>query len=272
MTYTEANLIDTIEDLTGRALTALTRPQLDVLDQFHAGGAEAVDRLLPSLALAPSMNVLDVGSGLGGPARQIARATGCAVLGVDITRSYVDTATALTEAAGLAGQVHFMHGDAGSLDQDHFDAAYCIHVQMNVADKKAFFTDIANRLRAGGRLGIFEVCRTGLDDPALPLPWSMDGSDSHLSNPDDLLATIQDCGFEISEWVDDTEWTLEWFHQLGVRMEAAQSAATLPALLTDGPTRMLNFVTAVSNGTLTVHRGAFVLGGDEVGPRAEARS
>jgi sarcosine/dimethylglycine N-methyltransferase len=271
MTYTEANLIDTIEGLTGRALTALTRQQLDVLDQFHAGGAEAVDRLLPSLALTPTMTALDVGSGLGGPARQIARSTGCAVLGVDITSSYVDTATALTEAAGLAGQVHFVHGDVGSLDQGHFDAAYCIHVQMNLADKKAFFTDIANRLSPGGRLAIFEVCRTGSDDLPLPLPWSMDGSDSHLSNPDELVGTIQDCGFDISEWVDETAWTLEWFHQLGVRMEAAQTAATLPALLTDGPTRMLNFVAAVSNGTLTIHRGAFVLGSDGTPPAAEVR-
>ena len=134
---------------------------------------------------------------------------------------------------------------------------------MNVADKVAFFADIASRLRPGGRLAIFEVCRAGEDDPALPLPWSMDGSDSYLSTPEDLLGTIQDCGFDISEWVDDTAWTLEWFHQLGVRMEAAQTAATLPALLTDGPSRMLNFVAAVSNGTLTIHRGAFVLGSGE---------
>jgi sarcosine/dimethylglycine N-methyltransferase len=264
MTYTETDLVDSIEELNGRSLTALTRAQLDVLDQFHAGGAEAVDRLLPSLALMPSMTALDVGSGLGGPARQIARTTGCSVLGVDITRSYVDAATALTEAAGLVGQVRFIHGDAGRLEHDPFDAAYCIHVQMNVADKKAFFTDIATRLRPGGRLAIFEVCRTGQEDPPLPLPWSMDGSDSHLSTPGDLLATIEGCGFEVMDWVDDTGWTMEWFHRLGPRMESAQTAATLPALLTDGPARMLNFVAAVSNGTLTVHRGAFVL---QDGPR-----
>ena len=117
---------------------------------------------------------------------------------------------------------------------------------MNVADKKTFFTDIANRLRPGGRLAIFEVCRSGSHEPPLPLPWSMDGSDSHLSTPDNLLATIQDCGFEISEWVDDTPWTMEWFHALGVRMDAAQTAATLPALLADGPTRMLNYVSQPS--------------------------
>ena len=85
MTYTETDLVATIERLAADERSALTQPQLDGIDQFHGGGAEAVDRLLPSLGLTPAMTVLDVGSGLGGPARQVARATGCSVLGVDIT-------------------------------------------------------------------------------------------------------------------------------------------------------------------------------------------
>jgi hypothetical protein len=97
----------------------------------------------------------------------------------------------------------------------------------------------------------------------------MDGSDSYLPTPDDLLATIQDCGFQVTEWVDETAWTLEWFRQLGDRMAAAQTAATLPALLTEGPTRMLNFVAAVGDGTLTIRRGAFVLGSGGPPPGAE---
>src|SRR6266704_5318608 len=92
VTYTETDLVATIERLAGADLAALTQPQRDQFDQFHSGGSEAVDRLLPSLLLAPGMVVLDVGSGLGGPARQIARGSGCTVVGVDITSAYVDTA------------------------------------------------------------------------------------------------------------------------------------------------------------------------------------
>ena len=86
MTYTETDLVATIEQLSETA-AALSQPRLDGIDQFHAGGAEAVDRLLPSLGLIPSMTVLDVGSELGGPARQVARSTGCAVAGVDTAES-----------------------------------------------------------------------------------------------------------------------------------------------------------------------------------------
>ncbi len=259
MTYTETDLVATIEQLADDELAALTQPQLDGIDQFHSGGAEAVDRLLPSLGLTPEMTALDVGSGLGGPARQVARSTGCTIVGVDITQSYVDTAIALTEAAGLSGSVDFIRADVASLRRSDFDAAYTMHVQMNVADKLAFFTDIATRLHPGARLATFEVCRSGQDNPVFPLPWSIDGTDSFLETPADLLTTIQNSGFETVEWVDETAWILDWFQGLGARLAAAGTAVTLPALLTDGPTRMMNFAGALTNGILTVHRGAFTL-------------
>ena len=259
MTYIESDLVTTIEQLTENHLATLTQSQLDGIDQFHGGGAAAVDRLLPSLGLNPGMTALDIGSGLGGPARQIARSTGCAVVGVDTTQSYVHTAMALTHAAGLTGQVSFIWADVTDVERDDFDAAYTMHVQMNVADKKAFFHEIANRLRPGASLATFEICQSGQDKPAMPLPWSLDGTDSFLTTPADLLATIQGSGFETVEWVDETAWVLKWFQQLAASLTGAGAAPTLLALLINGPTRMMNFAGALGNGILTVHRGAFAL-------------
>lgn len=266
MTYTETDLAASIERLAGQGLAALTQDQLDRLDQFHSGGPEAVDRLLPGLQLAPGMTVLDVGSGLGGPARQVARSTGGTVVGVDVTPAYVEAARALTRAAGLSDQVSFVCGEIGTVEQTDFDAAYTIHVQMNVADKKAYFAAIADRLRPGARLAAFEVCRSGGAEPSPPLPWSLDGTDSFLATPEELRDTIRSGGFELLEWADETAWVRRWFEELGAGISAdaaggrtaGASPATLPALLTDGPTRMLNFVLALASGVVTVHRGSFV--------------
>jgi len=258
VTYTETDLIAKIERLAEADLAALTQPQRDQFDQFHSGGSEAVDRLLPSLQLAPGMTVLDVGSGLGGPARQIARGSGCTVVGVDITSAYVDTAQALTRTAGLDNHVSFICSDIAALDRDGFDAAYTMHVQMNVADKEAFFAEIARRLRPWARFATFEICVNGATQPTPPLPWSLDGTDSYLAAADELRDTIASSGFEILDWVDETQWVLRWFEDLGKRT-AADGAATLPALLNDGPTRMMNFAVALATGVVSVHRGSFIL-------------
>jgi ubiquinone/menaquinone biosynthesis C-methylase UbiE len=258
VTYQETNLVAAIERLTGSDLAALTQSQRDQFDQFHSGGSEAVERLLPGLQLAPGMTVLDVGSGFGGPARQLARSTGCTVVGVDITPAYVDTAQALTRAAGLDNRVSFVCGDVAALDRNGFDAAYTMHVQMNVADKKTFFSDIARHLRPGARFAVFEVCLAGAARPTPPLPWSIDGTDSHLATAAQLRDSIAASGFETLEWVDETQWVLRWFEEFGKRVAASGSPATLPALLNDGPARMMNFAVALGTGVVSVHRGSFV--------------
>jgi sarcosine/dimethylglycine N-methyltransferase len=260
MTYAETNLVATIERLSGGGLAALTQAQRDQLDQFHSGGTEAVDRIVPSLGLKPGMTVLDVGSGLGGPARQVARTTGATVIGVDITPAYVEGAQTLTQAAGLDAQVSFVCSDIAALDRTDFDAAYTMHVQMNVADKQTFFAEIGRRLRPGARLATFEVCRTDEGRPSLPLPWSLDGSDSFLATAEELCDTIRSSGLQLVEWVDETTWIHEWFGHVGRGMVAAGTAATLPALLDDGPRRMINFAAGVADGALTIHRGTFARG------------
>jgi sarcosine/dimethylglycine N-methyltransferase len=259
MTYAETDLVASMERIAGEDLAALTQEQWDGLDQFHSGGSEAVDLLLPGLHLAKAMTVLDVGSGFGGPARQVARSTGCTVVGVDITPAYIDAATALTHTAGLAGQVSFVCSDIATFEQTGFDAAYTMHVQMNVADKRAYFTEIAHRLRPGAHFATFEVCLAGETEPTPPLPWSLDGTDSFLVTADELRDTIQSSGFELVEWVDETAWVRQWFENLGNRIAAGQPQAGLPALLTDGPARMMNFAIAVTTGVVTIHRGSFLL-------------
>lgn len=257
MTYAETDLVATIERLYGGELTTLTQAQRDELDQFHSGGTDAVDRLLAALRPEPGMTVLDVGSGLGGPARQVARTSGAAVFGVDITRAYVEAAQALTRAAGLDTQVSFACTDVAGLERNDFDAGYTMHVQMNVADKQAFFSEIAQCLRPGGRLATFEVCRTDADRLPLPLPWSLDGTDSFLVTADELRDTILASGFQLVEWVDETAWIQQWFAGAGTRTAQSGAAATLRGLLDDGPLRMMNFAAGVVDGTFTVQRGTF---------------
>jgi SAM-dependent methyltransferase len=258
MTYTEKDLITSIDRLVPEGPTDGTTPEaLQYLDQYHAGGSKAVERLLVTLTLSPSDTVLDIGSGLGGPARQVAAASGCRVTGVDITEAYVEAAAELTDRCGLSDRVRFVHGDIADLEAEQaFDAAHTMHVQMNIEAKRQWFTEIAQRLAPRARFAVWEVCCTSDAELSWPMPWSMERSDSHLATSDGLRDAILGAGFELVEWVDESAWVTSWFDTTFAG--GLPSGPTLPILLEDGFVRVINFAGALADGTLGVRRGAFV--------------
>jgi SAM-dependent methyltransferase len=258
VTYEETAVDKTIDRLL------IEHPDLDPagdgvlgnLDQFHIGGADAVDRLISTLALADGDRVLDVGSGFGGPARQIARRTAHHVVGIDLAPAYVEAARALTARTGLSDLVHFRSGDIATLQRDPlFQAAITMHVQMNVQDKTTWFRHIADHLAPGSRLAVWEVCQPRPADLPWPMPWSLDGTDSFVVTPEALLAAIEGAGFSRTEWTNESTWAKDWITKT---FDDGQPAGpTLPMLLDDGYTRVINFAAALTDDTLEVWRGSF---------------
>src|SRR3954447_17166753 len=82
----------------GHSLEDLRPEDLAPVDEFHIGGLEATAALAERLGLAPGKRVLDIGCGIGGPARFFASRHGCRVLGIDLTPEFVAGGTALTRA------------------------------------------------------------------------------------------------------------------------------------------------------------------------------
>jgi SAM-dependent methyltransferase len=258
MTYNEQAVEQTVNRLLAEHhLTgSLTPGQLDFLDQYHIGGMAAVDRTVAPMHLGPDDRVLDIGSGFGGPARRIAELTGASVHGIDIASGYVETATTLTRRCGLGQRVTFEHsGFDDHLPVSPYTAAISMHVSMNVADKVAWYQAVCDRLVPGAQFGVWDVCQTG--DAALtwPLPWSMDGTDSHVVHPEQLNSAIAAAGFETTEWVDESDWVRGWVtEKFGSGLPAGPG---IPMVIDDGFTRTINFGAALATGTLGVFRGRF---------------
>src|ERR1700752_5157752 len=90
----------------------LTPQQLGALDQFHTRGLAATADLAKLAGIAADMSVLDVGSGVGGPARFLAETYGCQVTGIDLSEPFVDAARYLTQRTGQSGRVSFQTASA----------------------------------------------------------------------------------------------------------------------------------------------------------------
>ena len=204
----------------GKDAHALTVHDLAPADQFHGGGKKATDRLARLAGLRPGLRVLDVGGGLGGPARTLATEFGCHVTVVDLTESYVRAGRALTARIGLAARVTHRIGDAMALDVDAgaFDVVWTQNSGMNIADKERLYAGFVRVLRPGGLLVLQEPMAGPVQPVVFPVMWARDGSTNFLRTPDEMRALIEAVGFHARAWEDVT-----------LELGGASSGAAVPA-------------------------------------------
>jgi SAM-dependent methyltransferase len=234
----------------------LTPQQLGAIDQFHTRGLAATAELAKLAGITADMSVLDVGSGVGGPARFLAATYGCRVTGVDLSEPFVDAARYLTERTGQSGQVSFQTASALELpfDDGHFNVVLLQHVAMNIADRARLYREIRRVLKSGGRFATFDaVLNSG--EPHYPVPWARTPATSFLLTAAATREAIESAGFRTLAWQDDTEAAKAWIAvlrasgpppspNLGVVMgpDFAQLSANLGRSLMEG---RLGILTAV---------------------------
>jgi ubiquinone/menaquinone biosynthesis C-methylase UbiE len=191
----------------GKDLDALTLDDLAPADQFHGGGKPATDRLARLAGLRPGLRVLDVGGGLGGPARTLAVEHGCRVTVVDLTESYVQAGRALTARLGLADRVTHRVGNALALDvlPGTVDLVWTQNSGMNIRDKEALYAGFARVLGPGGRVALQEPMAGPVEPVVFPLMWAAAPGSSFLRRPEAMRAVVEAAGFRVRAWEDVTE-------------------------------------------------------------------
>jgi ubiquinone/menaquinone biosynthesis C-methylase UbiE len=211
----------------GKDVSKLTTADLATVDEFHIRGRQATLELARSLNLNPQSHVLDIGSGLGGPARTLVETCGCRVTGVDLTRAFCDAAAALSDWVGLSERVSFRQGDATSLPfaDGAFDAAMTVHVAMNIARKDQVYAEAKRVLKTGAPFAVYDVLQGEGGDVLYPVPWAREPSISHLATPDEMQALLTDAGLRILDVQDSTEEGQRWFEARVAQMAAGAAPA-----------------------------------------------
>ncbi len=206
--YTSGDLFDRLAAALRDDGADPDRPTIAALapyDQFHGRGLEATEDVANLLSLLASDHVLDVGSGIGGPARYVADRFGCRVTGVDLTPVFCEVARSLTTLLGLDDRVSFEVGDALAMPfaDGTFDAAYTMNVSMNIADKDGLYAEFARVLKPGARLVLSEFARGDGPEPDYPLPWAQTAETNFLTSVEATRSGLEAAGFLIVQ-VRDT--------------------------------------------------------------------
>ena len=238
----------------GKDVEHLVSADLAGADEFHTGWKAATVEIARDLGLAPDMRVLDIGSGLGGPARYFAEAHHCRVDGIDLTADFVDCANGLTRRCGLADRVRFQRASALALPFEGrcFDRATLIHVGMNVEDKAGLFAEARRVLKPGGLFCVYDIMRMTPDEIPYPMPWAGSVETSFVEPPETYRALLTAAGLEIEQEHDRREFALALWRQM--REGAARHgppALSLHILMGPAtPERLGNVMATLEAGTI----------------------
>jgi ubiquinone/menaquinone biosynthesis C-methylase UbiE len=203
----------------GKDPDSITTDDLSPVAEFHIGGQAATLELAQSAGMGAGMRVLDIGSGLGGPARTLAQHYGCKVAGLDLTEEFCRVATMLTELCGMHERVSFMHGNALDIPFENasFDLVWTQQAGANIENKLRLYQEVNRVLAVGGRLVFQEVLR-GPETPLhLPVPWAREGGLSFLQPPDAIRDLLARAGFREMIWHDVTAQYIDEYRKLAAR-------------------------------------------------------
>ncbi|HQY30609.1 MAG TPA: methyltransferase domain-containing protein [Thermomicrobiales bacterium] len=225
---------DEFEQRAAQALgqAGLDRDNLDwselaAFDQFHTGGLEATKALAGLLKPAPHAAVLDIGSGLGGPARYLAATAGCQVTGLDLNPAFTRIARDFSRRSGLADKTTFIEGNALTMPfaDGAFDAAFTQHVAMNIHDRSGLYREIRRVLKPGAPFAIHDIVIGNGEPVDYPMPWASTAALSHLVTAPEMRSLVTAAGFREVSSTDLTERTKPFFAE---QMRAAQQANGKP--------------------------------------------
>ena len=194
--------------------SSLLVEDLTKFDQLHYHGTDAIDIFIEKLEINEKTKILDVGSGMGGPARYIANQTGAEITAIELQSDQNNLAKDLTKKCGLSNKVSHICGDI--LDYDFknqtFDAVVSWLTLYHIANHEILLKKLFDLLNPNGFFYTEDITsRINLSD-ADRKEIKKEIYGIHLPYFDKYISNLKQNGFKLifsedmsSSWTDFTK-------------------------------------------------------------------
>jgi ubiquinone/menaquinone biosynthesis C-methylase UbiE len=253
------DLIKRLEE-QGIDLNNVHRSDIAGADEFHVRGAEVSKELANSIDVKEA-SILDVGCGLGGPCRMLADVYHCKTTGIDLSHEYIRTASKLSQLVKLDDKTTFIQGDATHLpfEDNTFDVVWTQHVQMNIPNKKEFYSEIHRVLKTGGYFLFYDILKKGDREISYPMPWASTKNLSFLLKAEKMDHFLKELHFTKEQSTDQTQAGIDFFDALVAKLkEFGPPKMGLNVLMgeTTKP-KLMNLRTHLKAGDLELKSGVY---------------
>jgi len=242
------------------ALDNVKRSDISGTDEFHVRGATVSKELANSININ-GLDVLDVGCGLGGPCRMLADEYNCQTTGIDLSNEYIRTATKLSELVNLNDKTTFIQGDATELPfgDKTFDVVWTQHVQMNIPNKKKFYSEINRVLKTDGYFLFYEILRKENNEINYPMPWASLADHSFLFKAEEMDSFLNEVGLTKEQSTNQTQAGIDFFDALVTKLkESGPPKMGLNVLMGDTTKpKLMNLLTHLKSGELELKSGVY---------------
>ncbi|KAF7729977.1 Delta(24)-sterol C-methyltransferase [Apophysomyces ossiformis] len=193
-------------------------------EEFYRAIARHEHFLAANLGLKRDMRVLDVGCGVGGPAREIAHFTGAHVVGLNNNAYQLERAMLYAAKEELQNQTEFIKGNFMEMpfEDNSFDAVYAIEATCHAPTFEGVYQEIFRVLKPGAKFGCYEWCMTDDYDESNPVHREIGhgiekGNGIPKMRPTaECLQALKNVGFEIELHQDLAALgdSVKWFYPL----------------------------------------------------------
>jgi cyclopropane fatty-acyl-phospholipid synthase-like methyltransferase len=190
--------------------STLRAAELNPFDQYHYHGTAAVDTAIEYMGLGENCHVLDVGSGIGGPARYMAETLGCRTTALELQPDLNALAEELTKRCGLSGLIKHACGDALDfpLTPGRFDAVVSWLALYHIADHPRLFAGLFSALKSPGGLYVEDLCCRGTFSPKEEELLDVELYSRRLVTADEYHDELTEAGFRDIQIEDmSQDWT-----------------------------------------------------------------